>query len=80
MELICPICNGLVVYLFKCPICGKQMKNTGRVQGFLDEYSPYLSMEMTDLVDGVGADQCVHLFYCSHCDNDKRIPIEKVKM
>ncbi|MBN8233620.1 hypothetical protein JF544_00095 [Halobacillus kuroshimensis] len=38
---------------------------------FLDEYSPYLDLTYTDLVDGdidsSLQDECVHLFVCEAC-------------
>lgn len=80
MELVCPICNGMVSYLFKCSVCGKQMENTGAIHDFYDDYSPYLALDITQLIDGVDDGYCVHLFYCKHCDHDKRIPIQKVRL
>ncbi|WP_053956848.1 hypothetical protein [Inediibacterium massiliense] len=80
MELVCPICNGMAVYLLKCPICGKQMENKGPLTDFLDDYSPYLPIEITQLSDGADKNHCMHLFYCEGCHYDKRVPIHYVEM
>ncbi|QZY57242.1 hypothetical protein [Crassaminicella profunda] len=80
MEYVCPICNGMATYLLRCPHCGKQMENRGTVVEFLDDYSPYLAMDITQLVDGAAHDQCVHLFYCEECKYDKRVSIQRIKM
>ncbi|MCT4607269.1 MAG: hypothetical protein N4A64_14425 [Marinisporobacter sp.] len=80
MEYVCPVCNGMATYLLRCPHCGKQMEDRGMVADFLDEYSPYLAMDITQLVDGASYDQCVHLFYCEACKHDKRISIQRIRM
>ncbi|QEK11908.1 hypothetical protein FQB35_05730 [Crassaminicella thermophila] len=80
MELVCPICNGMAIYLLKCSNCGKVMENRGTIGEFLDDYSPYLAMDITQQIDGVPYDQCVHLFYCKNCDHDKRVPIKKMRI
>ena len=80
MELVCPICNDMVVYLLRCPQCGKQMKNKGTITEFLDDYSAYLDLNITQRVDGVAYDKCVHLFYCENCNCDKRIAVQRVKI
>lgn len=79
MELICPLCNGLINYEVNCPTCGSEMSNQGPVVDYLDEYSPYLSNSITQKVDGVPQDQCVHLYQCEKCNRDKRIIIDRVK-
>lgn len=80
MEFVCPICNGMAAYLLKCPICGHQMENRGMIQEFFDDYSPYLSMDITQRLDDAPQDQCVHLFYCKNCNHDKRMPINRIKI
>ncbi|MFZ5968182.1 MAG: hypothetical protein ACOYVK_13540 [Bacillota bacterium] len=80
MEYVCPLCNAMVAYLFKCPECGKQMENVGTIQDFFDDYSPYLPMDITQRLDGAPSYQCVHLFKCTHCNHDKRISIDRVTM
>ncbi len=78
MELVCPLCNAMVSYLLKCPKCNHSMENTGAIQDYFDDYSTYLPMELTQRIDGVPHDQCMHLFYCSHCNSDKRVSIDRV--
>lgn len=78
MEYVCPICNSLYSYIVKCPNCGRQMEDMGVIQDYLDDYSPYLSMDITQKVDGAPATACTHLFYCVECKNDKRVAIEKI--
>ena len=80
MEWICPICNGIASYVVKCSDCGKQMEARGAIQEYFDDYSPYLDKSITQQVDGVEHNSCVHLFYCSNCLNDKRITINGMLM
>jgi Cys-tRNA synthase (O-phospho-L-seryl-tRNA:Cys-tRNA synthase) len=80
MELVCPLCNGIVDFNIKCPICDKSMINEGPVVDYLDEYSPYLASDITQLVDGAPYDKCVHLFQCKHCNYDDRVQIDRVRM
>ncbi len=78
MESICPICNSLSSYIVKCPNCGSQMEDMGVIQDYFDDYSPYLSMDITKRVDGAPAKACTHLFYCKECKNDKRVAIDNI--
>ncbi|WP_034428979.1 hypothetical protein [Caldisalinibacter kiritimatiensis] len=80
MELVCPLCNGLYEHYVSCPSCGKQMTDQGPLVDYYDEYSPYLSNDTTQLVDGVSHEKCVHVFKCTSCNRDKRIQIERVRM
>ncbi len=78
MELICPICNGLEEYSIRCNKCKEVMKDMGRITDYYDDYSAYLEMSITDLVDGAPSNECVHLYTCKNCHNDRRIQIDKV--
>lgn len=78
MDLICPLCNGLEEYSFKCEQCNGIMDDKGRIIDYFDEYSPYLEMSITELIDGAPRDKCVHLLTCKYCNSDKRIYIDKV--
>lgn len=80
MNWICPICNGLSTFLLRCPHCGHQMESIGRMQDFLGEYSPYLSMEITDRMDNLPSTQCLHIFCCEFCNYDKRAVVHKVQI
>jgi hypothetical protein len=80
MKLVCPVCNGMKVYLLKCPICGDQMENDGPIQDFLDDYSPYLPISITQQVDGTYQDQCVHVFHCKYCNKNRKFKIQKIRM
>ncbi|SKC63893.1 hypothetical protein [Maledivibacter halophilus] len=78
MELICPLCNGLIEYNIECRLCNEKMEDKGRIADYYDNYSSYLDMNITELIDKVEYDKCVHLFVCSNCNNDKRIAIDKI--
>ncbi|MTI48603.1 hypothetical protein [Sporosalibacterium faouarense] len=78
MELICPLCNGLVEYKLECPKCRSNMTDQGPLVDYLDDYSPYLASDITEKVDGVSHNKCVHLYQCENCSNDKRVTINKV--
>ncbi len=80
MELICPICNGIGDFYIRCPYCDTTMVNEGPIVDYLDDYSPYLSNDITQLVDGAPHDKCVHLYQCRYCGRDKRIQIDRVRM
>lgn len=78
MEQICPLCNGLKEYEIRCSKCHGKMIDKGRIADYYDNYSSYLEMSITELLDGVPNDKCVHLFVCPYCNNDKRIIIDKI--
>ncbi|KAB3529042.1 hypothetical protein [Alkaliphilus serpentinus] len=80
MDLVCPVCNCMASYLISCPDCGGPMEDSGVVQDFYDDYSPYLDRSITDKVDGAAEDECMHLFYCPSCDSKQRLPIKRVKI
>ncbi len=80
MEWICPICNGLVSYIVRCPHCHETMTASAAIQDYFDDYSPYLDKEITEMVDGVSSKQCLHIFYCINCKENKRVPINKIYM
>ena len=80
MDLICPLCNGIENIEIECSYCSVKMKDMGPVVDYLDNYSPYLADDITQLVDGVSHDQCAHLFSCENCKYDTRIKINRVKM
>lgn len=66
---ICPICNGLTRIVKYCPICGELMETGDRVENYYDDYSPYLSYELTDLNDGDPSNICSHVCFCLKCGN-----------
>lgn len=74
----CPICNGLSNVSKPCPFCGGEMEERGPLQEFIDDYSPYLSRELAANITGTR--YCVHLYYCSACDQDVRVatPLWKI--
>lgn len=78
MEYICPLCNGLVDYVEYCKKCGSKMNNAGRVQDSYDDYSPYLSYTLTDIMDDEPEGICQHFFKCSNCGNNSVSNINKV--
>ncbi|KAB3529783.1 hypothetical protein F8154_14430 [Alkaliphilus pronyensis] len=80
MESVCPICNCLYSYNIKCPKCGGAMKDYGVIQDYFDDYSPYLDRSITEEIDGVPKDECMHIFYCEVCDWDHRVAIQRILM
>lgn len=80
MELVCPLCNGMLNYETYCPRCSDRLKDTGPIVDYLDEYSPYLSNDMTQLVDGVEHEKCCHLFKCEKCNFERKVEINRVRM
>lgn len=80
MDLVCPICNGMASYVVKCSECGSQMDARGAIQEYFDDYSPYLSQNITKKMDGVESNRCVHIFHCPNCRDDKQITINEIKM
>ncbi|MTI65930.1 MAG: hypothetical protein FH753_04940 [Firmicutes bacterium] len=80
MEFVCPLCNGLDKWSKKCLKCGGEMIDRGPVVDYMDEYSPYLSNDITQKVDGACNDKCVHIFKCIKCSRDKRFEVKRVKM
>lgn len=80
MDLACPLCNGIQEIDVLCPKCSVKMKDNGPIVNYLDDYSPYLSNDMTQLVDGVPHDQCLHVFSCPNCEYDERIKINRVRI
>lgn len=79
MEYLCPLCNGLEKIGVECPRCGEPMEDKGCVQEYLDDYSPYLDMEITRKVDGAPPDQCLHVFSCSNCSHTKMVAVSMVE-
>lgn len=80
MDLVCPFCNGIQETNKSCPKCSNTMGDDGPIVNYLDDYSPYLSNDITQLVDGVPHDQCLHLFSCSKCGYDERVIVNRVSM
>lgn len=78
MEMICPVCNGLNECDIECEKCSGEMTNRGRIAEYYDNYSSYLEMSLTEKIDGVPSDKCVHLYACLDCNYDKRVTIDKV--
>lgn len=65
--LICPVCNGLVDYNKKCPLCGSRMEILDRIENYYDSYSADLPYEITDLNDGDPSYICKHIIICPSC-------------
>lgn len=71
---VCPLCNGLASVSILCPKCQAHLDDHGKITDYLDDYSSYLDIDMTKMVDGdsesLENDQCLHYFYCNHCHYD----------
>lgn len=76
---ICPLCNGLEDICYNCPDCNGETVDQGRLTDYLDDYSAYLPIELTKMVDGdsesLKEDHCVHTFYCPDCHMIKNVMI-----
>ena len=78
MSLVCPLCNSLVDKKMKCLQCKEEMNDVGPVVDYLDSYSPYLSRDITQLVDGVDHNECIHIFKCDCCGYDREMIVEMI--
>lgn len=78
MEHLCPLCNGLYEVEKRCGICQTMMNDGGRIQDYYDDYSPYLSYTVTDIMDGEPENICQHIFTCPHCRHDEVVNIKKI--
>ena len=68
---ICPICNGFEKIIEKCPSCGKNIEDMGRLMDFYDDYSAYMPIDQMKMEDGYPSDyrenKCPHLLSCPNC-------------
>lgn len=78
MMLVCPLCNGLYQKTLTCPQCGGIMEDNGFIENYLEPYSPYLSEDILDTVDGVAKNECIHLYTCTACGYDRRLIQERL--
>jgi hypothetical protein len=77
VKYVCPLCNGLYTIQKTCIRCNEPMDDQGAVVNYYDDYSPYLLDEITNNVDGVGKDQCLHLFRCTSCGFEHNYAIQR---
>lgn len=77
MKLVCPLCNGLYTIQFNCEKCNSIMEDHGAKVNYYDDYSPYLLDDITNNVDGVMRNECVHVFYCPNCGHETNYVIER---
>ncbi|SET69169.1 hypothetical protein SAMN05660297_03167 [Natronincola peptidivorans] len=80
MELVCPICNSLSSYIVQCPFCNSEMEAQAAIQDYFDDYSTYLDKGITEMMDNVSEDKCLHIFSCPQCHKDRRVSINKILM
>ncbi|WP_170006609.1 hypothetical protein [Bacillus fonticola] len=70
----CPVCNGWWQLAIPCPNCTAPLQEGGRVADYFDDYSPYLSIEMTDGAEtGKGRLSCKHYVYCQQCPYEETV-------
>ena len=69
MELVCPVCNAMLVINTQCPECGQTMADGGALESYFGPYSPYMEKEDINRAERT---QCVHLLYCPNCHFDMR--------
>ncbi|MCF6136144.1 hypothetical protein [Pseudalkalibacillus berkeleyi] len=78
---ICPVCNQLSAAQYRCPSCLGNMKDSGRVMDYYDDYSPYFDIDSLKMEDGYPDDekekQCPHVFYCVHCASENVLLIHE---
>ena len=75
---ICPVCNGLIDYVAYCEWCGGRMEIEDRVENYYDDYTPYLSYELTDLNDGDSSQICRHICFCRNCSSQGVVAIRNI--
>ncbi|MFS8500901.1 MAG: hypothetical protein FWJ59_03745 [Caldicoprobacter sp.] len=75
MDLVCPLCNGLIIAYEVCDRCGGPMVEQGKMEDYKGPYSPYVDRETFayDMNNGIvmGDHLCVHLYYCERCNRWK---------
>jgi len=76
----CPLCNGLRTEDIICPNCRTPLLDGGTLADYYEPYSPYLPGFILNQVDGVSADECIHLFYCPDCGYDHRYVTKLTKI
>lgn len=68
---VCPLCNGLTTLSLSCPNCQTYLDDQGKISDYFDDYSSYLDIDMTNMIDGAQESleeaQCLHYFYCPDC-------------
>nr|WP_284037419.1 hypothetical protein [Neobacillus sp. 114] len=78
---VCPVCNGLREVYLLCRDCGEPMLESGRLQDYYDDYSPYMEIELMKMEDGYAdtysENKCPHLYRCSACHKDEVIFIKE---
>jgi len=53
------------------------MEDQGAKVNYYDDYSPYLLDEITNNVDGVNSEKCIHIFLCPNCGYQADYVIER---
>jgi hypothetical protein len=78
---MCPLCTGFKAYESRCSSCGSMMMDGGKVTDFLDDYSPYLDIDMLKMVDGdmtsLTENVCIHVVSCPTCQHDLILAVKE---
>lgn len=80
MDFGCPVCNGLRDTHVHCPACGHLLEDRGRLEQAFGDYSPYREIDdlrRTNAYVDLQRNQCMHLFYCPTCKQQKAIGIRE---
>ena len=79
MEFGCPVCNGLIAIGEYCKSCNSVMEDLGRIEDYYTPYSPYEEQDGIPILQE-STENCIHLFQCLGCDNEKQllIPLENL--
>lgn len=73
MDKICPICNKIIEKEFICEKCYNKMKDFGRIEQYLDNYSADMPIENR-------SGYCCHLYKCDYCDFTKKVNFKEINM
>lgn len=84
IDIVCPLCNGLVLADMHCDKCDSSLDEIGRMEEYVDPYAANIDVTaFTSSFDSnvmSGDDSCVHLFYCKECNKYKTKSFRYVKI
>ena len=77
---ICPLCNGLITLVKRCPSCYGEMEDEGKIENFYGPYSPYEDVTQLSMTNGfpdLAMEQCFHLAFCPACGMQEKVAIKE---
>lgn len=78
MGFGCPVCNGLRQADASCTRCGNTMEDTGRLENYFADYSPYREIDDLRKTNGyldLETGHCIHVFFCHECKHEATVGI-----